>query len=858
MAEVESTPTEAFLPKQGANEVGSTGGEGDALLSVATAALLTLGKLTEHSQLLGSAAAKSLEETVRGAQQRLARAELNVVVVGERQSGKSTLLDAVVGDRLLGGARGQIAVPTFIRRRETASYVATFRDGTTEDFAKLVPDSTPEFVEKAERLERALADIKKRCAEGRTALRRAIEARESAELASGEAQRDLEEAGRMAGTATKELAVVETDAGRVDDAIAEVEPEIPRIVRREPPRWAVWLWLIRLFFVVFKRGVWVRYRALVRERELMQSRLLEGRTDARMRSEARQSAEARAAPLASGVTSAQTEAGDVERALRAAEKERDALRAELEDLRSKQEHYESERRRRFLADLKSLCGEQGRARGLAELAVDYPARLLPEDIAIIDMPGGSSGGATQWNTIRERADGCIFVSELDRAVSESAKQFLRQVREVMPHLLLVLTKVDNAFAAAVTRGGSDPWAQVEQARRIGTRRFARELGREPESVLSIAVAAEVALMPRESELARRFVSEIAKLFQLLRHERAIILGAHAGSAIRRCIGSIGEAEDRAERVYREKIAELESKRTPMPEAFSQERLAAAEPEIEACAQEALGRALASLRTGFSVPRRLAEQTVDGCEHRRSLANAVERTSPELAERVRRVRGDAYIELEAGMERAVEAVTAKLLQELRDRYQLLHKIERATRSFPRLGAPDDALPDFASVVPEIRSAVDAFDKGRYALGAGGIAMGAAAGVFTFHWVGALAGGAAGALSAFARRESALRKRAIDLVTQALSAQEALYAEELQSAAGLVRDTIRSSIQRSLERAILRFGRWIAEPIEAEQQAIDAERHKLAELERLRAELTEHDQEIEKRLRAAADASVGLCR
>src|SRR5262249_60258643 len=130
-------------------------------------------------------------------------------------------------------------------------------------------------------------------------------------------------------------------------------------------------------------------------------------------------------------------------------------------------------------------------------------------------PGAFSETATEWSAIRDEVDGCIFVSELDRGVSESAKRLVRQLKSSVPHVLLVLTKVDKAFAGAVDRGGDDPWHQVEQARRIGTRRFARELGREPESVLSVAVAAEVALRPEDSELGRGFETEIAKLFQLL-------------------------------------------------------------------------------------------------------------------------------------------------------------------------------------------------------------------------------------------------------------------------------------------------------------------------------------------------------
>lgn len=851
-----STPMPTLLPQLARRELSDSGGEGDALLSAVGSALVTLERLSD-GRLLEASASKNVEETLRSAKQRLARKELHVVVVGERRSGKSTLLDAIVGDRLLGGARGRIGVPTFIRRREAPSYVATFLGGATEDFAVLVPDSTPEFARAGAELEESIGAAKSRCSAGRSGLRRAIEARESAEHALVEAESTLAALSRTAGIAETELSAVEHDARRIDGVVAEVEPSIPPRLRPASAGWAIWLWLLRILFVLFKRSVWTRYRALLLERETIRSRLLAGRSEARERSEGKTSAAARLVSLRSDVTTAREHESAVERALRDAEKERDALLTKLDDLRSEREHYESERRRRFFSDLNGLSGERGRERRLVELSIDYPARLLPEDVTIIDMPGESADGTPHWGAMRERVDGCIFVSELDRAVSESAKRFLRQVREVMPHLLLVLTKVDNAFAAAMTRGGNDPWGQVEQARRIGTRRFARELGREPESVLSIAVAAEVALKPRESELGRRFETEIAKLFQLLRHERAIIVGAHAGSAIRRCIGGTAAAQQLAEHAYRDKIAELERKRTPLPEAFSKERLAAAEDRIEGAARDAVRRAAASLRSGFAILGRLVEQTV-GDVGRRNLVAAVERLSSELPHKANAARREAHLELESGVEDGVESISSQLFEELRERYQLLHTVERSSNSSPRLGAPSDHVPKFDALVPAVRSAVVSFDKSRYALGAAGAGIGASAGAVVHSWVFTLAGTGLGALLLFARSERALVDRVRAVVTQALDQQEKSYADELEAAEPDVKVAIHAAIQRSLERAILRFGRWIAEPIEAEQMAIDGERQKLAELERLRGELAHHDRELERLLEAAAAASVGLCR
>jgi hypothetical protein len=837
-------------------ELGSAGAEGDALMVAVGAALPALKKLFEHRQLIEPGALRAVEETLEGVEGRLARNELCVVVIGERQSGKSTLLDAIVGDRLLGGARGQIGVVTFIRRGESPSYLARFKSGATEDFSRRVPDLGPEFAERTGQLEQSLEATKRRCTAARSEFRRAIEARESADQAVTEARRGLDAETEAARTTANQLVEVEDEARRVDTALAEVEPDVPQALRRPPPRWALWLWFLYFVFSFVKRRVLTRYRALSIERSAIDSRLVTGRTQAEEHSKAKADAGARLAGFDAARDAQKTAASNAEKELRAAEHERDEARAKLDELGSEREHRDADRRRRFFADLKSLSGDRPGWQ-LVELSIAYPARLLPADVAIIDMPGAFSESGPEWTAIRGRVDGCILVSELDRGVSESAKGFVRQLKGSVPHLLLVLTKVDKAFADAVHRGGDDPWDQVEHARRIGTRRFARELGREPDSVLSIAVAAEIALRPEDSELARRFEAEIAKLFQLLRHERAIILGAHAGGAVRRCIGGLFDAEQRAESVYRETIDDLERKRTPAPEAFSRAEIEAARPAVEAAAQRAIDGAVQAAESGFAGLRRIAAGHVDTCPSRRRLVEVAARLSKELAEQTAAVRRQANLELEAGIERAVDDVCTTLFEGLRRRYQLLHKVERASSSSPRLGAPSETVPDFPSFAGDVERAVDAFDKGRYALGVSGMVAGGTAGVVWSPWLGA-AGAALGALSAFARREGALRERVVGIFTAALAEKEREYAEELRSSVGDTASAIHGACERALERAILRFGKWIAEPIEAEQVAIDATRQKLASLEALRRELAEHDADLERLLKAAADASVGLCR
>ncbi len=825
----------------------------DALSASVRAVLDTLRGLLDHEKVLGSGELREIQETVAQVEQRLARERLLVVVVGERGSGKSTLLDAIIGDRLLGGARGQSKAVTLLQRSRLPTFRARFASGTVDDFSARTKDTAGERARAAEELARALDETEQRCRAQRKELRRAMEARERADLEAERARSGVAGARELEGVTHGELNALEDDAARLDRGVGELELRLPRSARTAPPRWAIWWWLVHALSLLFRRNVWRRYQSLTLERAQLHERLSSRRLLAREAAEARASAEAGLEPLGSGADQARLRSGEAEQALRQAEAERDRLRGELEALHSELEHHQSERFRQFFAELQALS----RRADLVEIAIDYPSKLLPEDVTIVDIPGLVSETAPEWQLIREQADGCILVSELDRAVSEGAKRFLRQLREVVPHVLLVLTKMDQAFEDAQRRGKEQPWNEVELARRIGTRRFARELGRDPNSVLSIAVAAETALTAPDSELASRFDAEVEKLFLLLRRERAMIVGARAADALHRCTAGFAEAEARAERAYRDRISALERQRTPEPDVFKQQLLSEVEPALEIAARDAIARANSSLDSGFVLLRRLCEQEIDACGTRSGLVELSERLARDLSDRVEHLRQEVYLELDSSMDREVSKLEQDLFQAVRTRYQLLHEIRRMTGSSPSLVGFADSPAAFETIAPEMRQLLAGFRKGRLTLGLSGSLTGVAGGALIHPWAG-VAGAALGALLALARREGALRKQALAILTSAVDKQRLEQQGQLESYQASVAASLRTSLERSLERALLHFARWIAEPLEAERQAIDRERQKLVQLEALRDQVIARDRELQDSLKAAALVSVGLCR
>jgi hypothetical protein len=844
--------TEPRFPRDPLPTLG--GGEGAELLAAVEAVPSTLRELFEHEGLLGPDAVGEVRRTLETVERRLDRKELQVVVAGERRSGKSTLLDAIVGDRLLGGARGNLAVVTFLRRRDVPSYCARFSSGEKDDFSLRVPDRAGELELEVERLTAELTGVLRICQGARLELGRAKENRGRAELKVERALGDVNEARELFLGASSQLSATEDEAARVERTLGAVEAGIPSSVRSAPPRWAFWLWLWFALFVLFKRSRFREYRLLLGEREQIRARLLLKRDNAAAAAEARALAEARFEPLGLGAEHARSQSSELEQALQQAELDADRLRGERDALRSEREHLVSERWRRFFADLTALSKKPN----LVELSIDYPAKLLPEDVTLVDIPGMPGEASAEWALIREQADGCILVSELDRAVSQTAKLFLRQLREAVPHLLLVLTKMDQAYERMILRGVEDPWDQVEDARRIGTRRFARELGRAPDRVLSVSVAAEALLTDRGSELAVRSEQELDKLFVLLRSERALILGAHAAFAIRRCIGAVADAETRAERAYRERILELERQRTPEPAVFRRQILEQAAPATLEAARHALDFASGALRDGFLLLDRLCEQSLSGGAGPKHHAERAAELASELSLGSAKARTEAQLALEAGIERGVLSIERDLFEALRARYQLLHEVGRSTSSSPRLETPAFETPSYASVVAEVDSARARFIKVRRALGASGAVLGAASGALLDPWFGPLAGAAVGALAALLPREAGLGTAALGRFRAALTRRQSAYEAELASLEGEVTQAVRLALERSLERAMIRFARFIAEPLEAERQLIETERQRLTELEELRERVGEHDRELERLLEAGRRASVGLCR
>jgi hypothetical protein len=837
--------------------------EGDALLEEVRAALATLEGLLAHGEHLGEAVVGRIRSTVSEVQERLDRRELFVVVVGEPGAGKTTFLNALLGDEVLPSRAKDPLHAAYLRASAAEGYVARRADGTEVVFEKRHPDPTLSLHERVRALE---VERIRTSSERASAAVELDERRQQADQAQGElkgAFQSFEAARAEAERLAEEIAHVETEKEQLVERADSLEKELPKLLVNRPALWAVWFLIAYLVMLLVYRRGFRAWRDTLEELEAQRSKSSRLKLLASEAALVCRQAEAALDPIASpaqstqeGWVSAKKGLGDIDSRLRHIGGQVAALRAEIEEKRK-------QRRQLFQNEVHELLAADRRTPDLLELDLAYPARHLPEDVTIIDAAGVASANAKEeqraWEIIRERADGCILVSELERAVTGSTKGFLQRVRDVVPHVLLVLTKIDESFVAAKRQGNTDPWEYVEHARRIATRRFADEIGRDPSGVLSIAVAAEPALEDSDSSgLVRRFAAEVAKLFQLLRHERALILGTRAAGAVQRCIESAAEEQQRAERYYERRILGLEETKRPEPEQFRAEQVAAAQKAILEAAAEVTSSARKTLESALREIESAAARRIEACKDTKELHALVPGLEKELEQGVRNAAVRVNREIGLHADAGVKKIELGVFEALRLRYEIAHLVTRGSNPSIHLEEVVSAPPARIELGPSFEATAKSFVLFRVGLGVGGAAGGGLLGSLAGSPLGAVIGAAAGAFLAFARTRGSLRRHALRAVSEALRGQEQALVWQLDASEPSIAEAVSTALDDSVARAIGRFDQWIAEPLEAERNAIQREKTRLEDLQTLRERLFWHNEQLEVLTEAAVAASLGLCR
>jgi len=761
---VQSSP--ALQPLRGMAP--SHGPEAEALLDEVRASLAAFAGLLAHEKDVGRSTTDAIRRVLEEVEGRLSRRDLRVAVVGEPGSGNGPFLDALLGERLLGMTAPRPRVVVTVRRASERAYRARFANGAVEAFATRVPDRTPKLAEELASLESACASAARRCDEAATELAAAAYTLEGAEHRLADTLRALEIAGNEAERLRSGLERVERIQAALLADVTRRRAALPRVVQTTPSWWALWSWVARTVLLLFIWRAFRAYRELARECEDGEAGLLLRRSEA---SNARNQAAGAEAALASAnapVEQARKAVTATRRICKGAVARREELEREAERRRSKLEGAREERQRQFAAEVGALVDAQVRGADLVELDIEFPARFLPDEVIIIDVAGVTAETAEQreraWRILRGQADGCILLAELERSASNKAQKLLEQLRKAVVHTVLLQTKLD------------DP---------------------------------------------QRFEADVAKVFALLRRERALIIGARSADMVCRCIGDAAAAEARAERSYQERIAFLEAQRIPDPRRFHAEQIEGANLSIGAAARRVVDAAKETVHDGTALVRVECAELIGTCKTKQELQALSPRLSDAIARGISLSRRAAQNQIDAQAEAALRGIEAGVFAALRERYHLLHEVASRPVSLyvdARLdepGAPAD-LP--ARMEAEVRF---------------------------------------GGLLSFARTLGALKHASVAVTDACIESLERGLSEQIEASALEAAAAIRAGLVRSLEQAIVRFGRWIAEPLEAEREAILLERDRLQDLEDVRERLARHGAQLASLVEAATGASVGLC-
>jgi hypothetical protein len=848
-------------PKTGLAPSGSVG---EALLSNVSLALQTLEALTVHRETLGESETKALASTVSEVKRRLGRDGLFVCVVGEKKAGKSTFLNALLGERVLGTAvRECTGTVTFIRRASATNYRAHLTNGTDEDFSELFRQRETKLKSLGAEARRSYQAAQEMAASLPRRRQIAAEAVTQKRAAVAEARTDL-------GTSEAAAVAARQRLGDAEKALAAFELEVKAKGKKIPFGYRSLAQLVGILDLATAPGVprisptrVIDHAVLVREVRDERRRVLGLTSEAEEAGRHREAVRSRLSDRSAELEAATAHVRELERLAEGLPGETAQWRAEVARIEEEVARQPAERSKQFLEEVRKLTDMAARGGEVLRLDLEHPGRLLPGGLTIIDTPGVNTDNATNreraWDVIRREADGCILLSDMQQAVSASTKEFVHEVREIVPHLILILTKVDRALDNAEAGDGLAK-DQVDEARRHAERRFAQEVGRDRSEILSFAVSAERALAGDDAEHKRLFEEDVQRLFDVLSREKMVMLAARSARTISRCVAEINDAQRRAETSYRERIAALLEQRIPDPNKFYKEQMDRVESAIQSKARAAIRAAVAAFDRRMGELKERCSNEILACPDSATLKTYIDGVESILKDRFRALEKDVRQQIEKDAGSALRGIEKPLLEELRTRYQIAQRLAGGAGN--RVGGQSVGVQsaDVGGVAVDLLGSFGEFQSERGGRLAGGAAAGAVIGSFVMPVIGTFIGGAIGGAIGwmFGPSLDNVKGDCVRKLGLALEGTEAQVRPQLAGSTNQLAFSMREALGSILAGATRRYSGWIADLVREEEQRIAREKGKLQNLLEIRASLEQHDGQLTSLMRAAADETRGICR
>ena len=311
--------------------------------------------------------------------------------------------------------------------------------------------------------------------------------------------------------------------------------------------------------------------------------------------------------------------------------------------------------------------------GVERLDVGLPNTTLPEGLVLIDTPGLNTSLESHrrrtWATVEQEADGCWLLSDLQQAMSASTLTFAEHLVARVPHMSLLLTKVDRARENA-EMVGSDPDEELREALVVARRRLAAMVQRRPKDVIVVPVSASSALANDDRVgLATGFRTACDGLIAEAWRTRPLVVAARAAVLVGPSADALLAAAADGEAAVSERLSRLEESRVPDPAAWRSEQVLALAGELRSRAAALHEQSLDDLAEALGGCRAVLSRQI-GAVDSRATASRLAETLPKALE------VDLHLRLEAverqaseNGRRAVLAVARNCIGALQTRYHL---------------------------------------------------------------------------------------------------------------------------------------------------------------------------------------------
>jgi hypothetical protein len=616
---------------------------------------------SEGEGVLEPADLAELDQAAESARARLRQPAVRVVVVGEKKSGKSTLINAMLGAPILGvGVREHTGTTTEISYADQPDYEAEREDGSVERFSALHPDPRAPLRARDRLLQGEITAAREaaRAREDVERQRREVKDRLQSDLLSlmgarSEAEQRLEAARALAERASLDRRLIEGHLSRDRAAL-------PLALTRPSPSFFQRLWA-RLARHLHRD----RLRAIA---ERAETAALSAEAEARAQAMADdlrhvlRDAEARAEATERRVSAARAAHAEAQAARDALGRSIGALVDERTHLVAAGEQAERAWRATFADRVAALTDLRREGPQVRRLRLRYPGKHLPRELTLVDTPGlntdDTASAGRAWAAVRELADAALIVSDLRQAVPLSLIDVV--ARMGVPHVALVLTRAD-----LVDADSDDPAADLEAARRSAIDRFARQLGQEPSRVLAFTTSATrvLAHTPADAPIIQRFDRDLGGLLEHLRVERPVAAAARASQDLRHVLRRLGERCAAAERRLRARAGELESARPEPAAAVSARALSEGRPQLEAAAAQLQQLLDGELRAALSAAEATLCAEVQAATERPALdalrAGLPQRMGAALGAALQAARRQLQLHEDSALQAALDAALHRL-------------------------------------------------------------------------------------------------------------------------------------------------------------------------------------------------------